>query len=62
MMLRNHHRISPHRFRRRSRHHDVMERLAELLARDREYDPDWATAEDERLTQARLALFGCAPK
>lgn len=48
--------------RRRGRRPDVLARLAELLACDHPNDSAWAIAEDERLLQARLALFGSAPK
>lgn len=50
------------RLRRRGRRPDVLARLAELLACDCEADQSWSVAEDEKLTRARLALFGCAPK
>lgn len=52
----------PARLRRRGRRPDVLARLAELLACDHPNDSAWVIAEDEPLTQARLALFGCAPK
>lgn len=52
----------PARWRRRRRRPDVLTRLSELLACDLPNDPAWVIAEDERLTQARLALFGSAPK
>jgi len=50
------------RSRRRRRRPDVLARLAELLGRDGEADQSRSIAEDEKLTRARLALFGCAPK
>lgn len=37
----------------------AMELLEALLSRERQAD---ANAEDEKLTRARVALFGCAPK
>jgi hypothetical protein len=48
--------------RRRGRRPDVLTRLSELLDWEHPDDPAWSAEEDERLTQARLALFGSAPK
>lgn len=56
------HRIAHRRFKRRGQQQNVLERLAELMERDGRDDPAWAIAEDERLTRARIALFGSAPK
>ena len=39
-----------------------LERLADLIKPDPEDDPEWLRLEDEKLRQARLALFGAAPE
>ena len=51
----------------RAAERDVYERLSqrleEFLAREREANPaKWGLTEDEKLTIARLKVFGCAPK
>lgn len=41
----------------------AFQRLDEALAGERKRDQaNWDLAEDQRLTRARLALFGSAPK
>ena len=40
----------------------VLERLADLIRPNPEDDPEWLRLEEEKLTKARLALFGAAPK
>jgi hypothetical protein len=39
-----------------------LERLADLIKPNPLDDPEWLRREDEKLREARLALFGSAPK
>jgi len=58
----NRHRTHPHRSGRHGCRQNVLERLADLFKPKPEDDPEWLRLEDEKLREARLALFGSAPK
>lgn len=56
-------RIGSARPARRDVYERLSQRLAESLERERRANQaHWEAIEDEKLTQARLALFGSAPK
>ena len=48
---------------RRDVYERLSQRLAEFMERERKANQaTWRLIEDEKMTRARLALFGCAPK